>query len=696
MYAPSGGRGFPAEGRWCRTNGTALEPQGQSFANWGSIGSPRASPERFLTMHMSEWVHRLRRPRGRLVWIGAGCVLAVLLIWLQRDAAFRSEQADLLLLGEGAGVHPRQWIAKAMVWAQARPRVRYVAPATLAFLVTAALACVPYWRGATRPWVRSPRLFDGILLIAIASLRWPTLAATEMNPDESEHITQALKLLVSPLPWISIDQMTDGPLTAAALLPPVLLRMPVDYGAAKLMHLIGTWANVALLHRALRRIYGDLPARWAVFPALFALGLAQDREFVAYNAEVPTTFLLSLGLYLLVRLATLAAVNLPSAYFAGFALGLTPFAKAQGVPAALVLAVGGAIVLVYRMRGEALASLVRPLAVFVLGGFTVTILVFVYLLVAGGFENFWNSYALTNWEYVNRNPDVGIGAYAVEMYKAFAGFPSLYLFWWRNVELGVAGILLLPMAAAVRAYLKRRDAQRGAAPLNGTPGTIVPRPWPQVGLATLAAAFFIVSMYSVSAPRNPYFHYMWFMMIPLALLGASWIGTMLFAFRSRLAVAAGLLVFVLYSGSQLAWHVATNARGSLLSGHPEMVAGDDISRRLLQLVRPGHPVAIWGWMCRYFVYTGTYSATRQDNSVRAIEEHLQPYYRSVYLEDLRKNRPEVFVDAVARGAFWFNQSYHQHEVFPELAAWVAANYRQVDNIRGTRIYVREEKPRAPE
>lgn len=645
--------------------------------------------------HPREWMRILKSPWGRVVGVATACALVVLLIWLQRDAAFRPEQAQLLPGADGGGIYLRQWTAYAVAWAQKWPRDRYVAPAVLVLLLIVFLAILPYRRRGAHSWIRSPWLFDVAALAALAALSWPVLALTEMNADESEHIAEALKLLVSPLPWISVDGFSHTPLSAAPLILPVLFHLPIDYGAAKLMHLIGTWANIAFLHRTLRRVYGDVPSRLAVFPAIIAMSFVQERDFLAYNAEVPTTFVLSLGLYLLVRLATLPVLNASSVYFVGLVIGLAPFVKLQGVVPALGLAVSGAGVLVYRLWGDK-RRCVSQMAIFALGGASVAILLALYLVVTGAFDSFWNSYILSNWVYANRNPNVQFGRHATHMYKFLAGQAGLHLFWRRNVELGVVSALLLPVVGAVQVYRRRRGTLRDGSAPAGTPGTIHPGFWPQLGLVALAAVLFFASAYTVVAPLNTYYHYLWFMMIPLALAGATCLGTMLYAFRSRVAIVVGLLAFAAYSSSQLVWNFATTAQGVLLGGRPVMMAGDDVSLRMLQLDKPGHPVAIWGWMCQYYVNTGMYPATRHAISYYAFEEYLQAYFRGLYLEDLQKNMPVLFVDAVAPGAFWFNQNQYRHEAFPELAAWVSAHYRLADDIKGTRIYVREEPPRAPQ
>ena len=63
------------------------------------------------------------------------------------------------------------------------------------------------------------------------------------------------------------------------------------------------------------------------------------------------------------------------------------------------------------------------------------------------------------------------------------------------------------------------------------------------------------------------------------------------------------------------------------------------------------------------------------------------YFRNRFLSDLRANPPSVFVDAVAPGAFLYNDRATQGiESFPLLEAFVREHYTQREEVAGVRIF----------
>ena len=82
--------------------------------------------------------------------------------------------------------------------------------------------------------------------------------------------------------------------------------------------------------------------------------------------------------------------------------------------------------------------------------------------------------------------------------------------------------------------------------------------------------------------------------------------------------------------------------------------------------------------------------TRKQVQLRAGPQ--QAYYRDRYLSDLRRNSPPVFLDAVGPADFWPKErTEYGNEAWPELNRWLRANYRQVDDRDGIRIYVRRDR-----
>ena len=68
------------------------------------------------------------------------------------------------------------------------------------------------------------------------------------------------------------------------------------------------------------------------------------------------------------------------------------------------------------------------------------------------------------------------------------------------------------------------------------------------------------------------------------------------------------------------------------------------------------------------------------------------YFRARYLRDLSRTRPPVFVDAVGVGNFVYeNRAKSAHETFPELRDYIGDNYHLVQDVEGSRVYVRNDR-----
>jgi hypothetical protein len=64
------------------------------------------------------------------------------------------------------------------------------------------------------------------------------------------------------------------------------------------------------------------------------------------------------------------------------------------------------------------------------------------------------------------------------------------------------------------------------------------------------------------------------------------------------------------------------------------------------------------------------------------------YFRKRFMSDLLAHPPPVIVDAVAPGAFLFNDRATQGiETFPRLEAFVREHYTQREEVAGVRIFV---------
>jgi len=116
-----------------------------------------------------------------------------------------------------------------------------------------------------------------------------------------------------------------------------------------------------------------------------------------------------------------------------------------------------------------------------------------------------------------------------------------------------------------------------------------------------------------------------------------------------------------------------------------------------ELAGPGGSLAIWGWASYLYVEAGLPQGTRDAHTFWSIlPGRERDYHRAEFLADLRRNRPEVFVDAVGPGAFGYQERALQaHETFPELAQEIQRSYTYVCDLGDARVYARNGLPTLP-
>ncbi len=119
-----------------------------------------------------------------------------------------------------------------------------------------------------------------------------------------------------------------------------------------------------------------------------------------------------------------------------------------------------------------------------------------------------------------------------------------------------------------------------------------------------------------------------------------------------------------------------------------------IDQAILRLRPPGGEVVVWGNQPDYLAETGSVCGSRTCAAGYVIlDSPMQPYYRRLFLEDMRANRPALFIEAVSPHNFFCHDPLHEGiTIFPELSALIASDYRLARTIDGVRFFVRADLP----
>jgi hypothetical protein len=504
---------------------------------------------------------------------------------------------------------------------------------------------------------------DGLLLFAfLLAWRWPFLfSATEYNPDESQLIAGALSLVRDPVFWRSVDGTTSGPLNFYVLLPLHWLGAPLDYFMARLLGLGFVWGALLACHRLLAGRFGRGTAWLAVLPAACFFATTFDNDFLQYSSELPALLLVA---------GAAALLGSPSPgrntrLWLGCAVaGAAPWAKLQVAPLSVVLIAWGVWSAGREARGRG-QPVLRAVGSVLLAAVAPTLLGFGLLWLTGQTETALRRYFLHNLYYLDSQLNL---APAVRQIVASA------------LQHGHFPLLLLVAAAGIGAATVQalRSRQR-LAPLYG-----------------LALGLTVAAVVSVLTPRREFLHYLLLLPVPLTL----WLGAAVGSVRPGLASLGSRrwwsgLLFVLGGLLPLAFRCTQPAPfifGQFADHWRHPRSAEAVLVRAL--TRPGDPVGVWGWANYIWAESGRPQGARDAHTSWSMLPNAQlDYHRAVYLADLQRNTPPVFVDAVGPDAFGFRHRPTQaHEIFPALADYIRTNYVLVTDLGNARVYARRDLP----
>ena len=506
-------------------------------------------------------------------------------------------------------------------------------------------------------------LFIAVAVLAVFASRWPSiLYHLDLSPGEAQMAAQAITIRHFPVPWKSYDGITSGPLDSAILVLPTFLGLHVSFGTGRLIAIALFGGTLAFLFAMTRTLYGELAARLGILLPLAFFCFVRMPDFTSYSSEMLPMFLLMAAAYALGQFS----LSVPRALvFAGLALGCLPFANLQssilGVALFLI-----ALVLIMRRAGFLVEERFSSPISLIASVCCVPLFILTVVILSKVYRDFYISYVEFVPVYLRSNCcKVANFAFFTEdaFFRTFA-----------------AASILIAAAAAV------------AIVLFGPTG---PRPTVRWFPPVAALVLVIVSIYAIEVPQTPSQHYLYLLFWPLAAISAFMTGYLLAEFKTDrrlrvISIAVGICVVLVATVPLIRLNVAhENYYLGRLQQNLEQ-APDPVTAMLLDHVKPGDRMAIWGWMPRYFVETGALLGTRDAGTEFQIEDRVFPtYYRARYLEDMRNNRPKFFLDAVAPDSYRFKDWAKQgHQTFHDLSDLIDSRYTLVDEANGVLLYER--------
>ncbi len=538
----------------------------------------------------------------------------------------------------------------------------------------------------------SPAIVIAVLLVCLFLLRLPSaLLPLQLNADESQWLCQAMKFMVDPRPWKAADPVTSGPFTSYLISIFLLMGFRPTFVLAHMLASLLACLQVLVAYLTLRRLRSEQTAALGAFLMVLLYGFTTHKHYLHYASEWLPSLLLMVGFYVfLVWLDEPAGDNtsrrLYLLFSAGLALGAAPWCKLQASP--ITLALGLLFVIAaFRNRGPScsFSARAKELAAFSAGAILTTCVMLVILVETGAIRDFWNSYILSNLAFAGHfslTRCIGNSVLALLEFAIFAPLP---------VAIVIAGLLLHPSLDADVGLLFRRGK------------------WAFAGLLAYAGA----ALFAVARVRIPSFHHTLFLLPPLVYLVASLLPpsseltelAQKRPFPLRLAVAS-VLVLAAATITGMRYVDMIKAVGELQGGgtdrksrilNEEIGPGKRVSADFMHFtiedsyepisavvndIRRTHRVtslAIWGYEPGVYVLTSMPPATRDSHTYSQITKGpFRQYFQDRFMDDLRANPPDLFIDAVAKGALWTENDGYESD--PALRKFIDDNYVLVDKL----------------
>jgi hypothetical protein len=575
-----------------------------------------------------------------------------------------------------------------------------------------------------------------LLFIGIATClficRFPMLLVSEINPDETLFIASAQKLFKDPVFFRAVDCGTTGPINIFPLMLPALFGISPDYASTRVIALFIILASIYVIYRALALLTDDGVARIAILPAAGAFACLKQKDFLHYSSEHVSFLLLSLALYVCVRIFRSPRSHAWSLAGLGLLTAAAFLAKMQTVP---ILGCVAMVAIAYVHRSGHAERFWRPSLLFVAGLAPLLLLNAVICAAAGVWHDFWMEYIVANYRYVESH-----GAMTAELSR-FAGFA---------LSVPEITLLVVNLLAILAAYAYQR-MRRGPVPdqarflqLGVVSGivAVAANALLQAAGATVVSYAVVLAMMLLPGSflllcgkrdRSPA-AIRWFGFLTAALL----VSAAMAAYTPHRLYGHYLLLFVFPLTIAMAWPVVASSqeavplggdkeepspgRRSLLPfllifatltlvcqlfqvGAPDSITFASVpptvrppdSELIDSLVQPGGEISVWGWDARPYLGAGRVTATVDISTPNLFVPHpeIAAYYRAAYLRGLQRHPPALFIDAMdtSHGDF-ANRKAYGFELIPQINAFVQVNYVHVLDIYGQRFYMRRDLARS--
>lgn len=492
-------------------------------------------------------------------------------------------------------------------------------------------------------------LFGWVLFAKIPLI----LTNTVVNPDESQVLSQALTIWRDPAMYRSFDGNTSGPINSYAAAVMHLLGFTLDYSTVHLLMSIFQGIILCLSYLSFRQVIGKAVAFICLLPFAAMFLLSTHYDFNHFSSELIALSIIIFIVYLALRVKNNNNVSVTYLFIAGFLGVALLLCKLQAAPMGFLAMLYLMFVLFKTKR----KNFIYSAAIILSGGFFFVALLLSILLFWGTLDDFWKFYIHGNFVHSN-NTQISTFEYIINYFLATSDSIEILSF-----------ILLVLGSIVVLVYYKSMGYVKDFWETSFVFGIL----------------YLLISLYAIGKSGFPFYHYMYFIFFGFSLLSSIFFSRIRTNIHRNLLILLILIPFMPYI---LAYGIKKQSYQYKFQSLKMPLSA--VSKEILKFSYPTDLLVVWGWQIEYYVETQLAQGTADNHSIRCFEFSLTNEHRIRYIENMTRNKPRIFVDAIAPSSFYMkDRKIYGLSNFPELKRIIDTNYKLVSTVNDNRIYVKK-------
>jgi hypothetical protein len=495
-----------------------------------------------------------------------------------------------------------------------------------------------------------------VVLILVA--RIPVILTNQsLNADEAQFLAQAITILDNPIVYKSFDPVTAGPLSSYLLALPCFFGITPSYVLAHTMAVLLQIVFFISLFNLCTRFWGVKIAKIATLPVLTLFVFTNQPHFLHYSSELLAIILLNYLAACFLQQLNNQPLSRWRWFWQGLVCVVIVFCKLQAIPVAVIIVVFS--VLHFFLR-ERFSVMVFKNIVLLAAGVVVAVAIF---WAIAWYWNIADQVFLYYFKgnFIHSNPD-GLQPTLFDSISAYVIAATNDLVEFKIMLACVLALICLSV------FYKNTNKHK---PL----------------LVAFVVVVFGVVAFVIAKSGYVFYHYLNFTFLPF---------TLLFALMLSHLQTWPAWVFLMVLGIIFVVYCVNNKFKNNYPYRGTTLEKSAISKYILKYAKAGQKLAVWGWMPQYYVETQMPQGTCDNHTIRVFQFRLESEHLQRYISDMKRNKPVVFVDAVAESGFWMtNRAYTGFQKLPELSQLIANQYICVDSVQGQYIYIRKDRLAKP-